>query len=307
VVGEILRREWQGGNMKKIGININTTKDIDGTITKYVNDVICKYIDETSIFIFKDSIGLKNIKYKDLDIIIALGGDGTILGTSHNLNNFSIPILGVNIGNLGYLSSVELHEFENAMKSLFEDDYYVEDRMMLNCTFPLKGETEVYTALNDIVVSKGTLARVVKHEIYIDDKFYTNFKGDGLIIATPTGSTAYSLSAGGPIIHPNLDVIAVTPICPLSLSMRTIILGSESKISITIKSDYESIFLTLDGQRAIKLNAYEQILVSVSNKKCRLVKFNDYDYFHILRKKIISRAIDCEGEKNEDFTACKNN
>ncbi|WP_435788818.1 NAD(+)/NADH kinase [Clostridium sp.] len=293
--------------MKKIGININTTKDIDGTITKYVNDVICKYIDETSIFIFKDSIGLKNIKYKDLDIIIALGGDGTILGTSHNLNNFSIPILGVNIGNLGYLSSVELHEFENAMKSLFEDDYYVEDRMMLNCTFPLKGETEVYTALNDIVVSKGTLARVVKHEIYIDDKFYTNFKGDGLIIATPTGSTAYSLSAGGPIIHPNLDVIAVTPICPLSLSMRTIILGSESKISITIKSDYESIFLTLDGQRAIKLNAYEQILVSVSNKKCRLVKFNDYDYFHILRKKIISRAIDCEGEKNEDFTACKNN
>ncbi|MGK0466275.1 MAG: NAD+ kinase [Clostridium sp.] len=307
MVGEILRREWQGGNMKKIGININTTKDIDGTITKYVNDVICKYIDETSIFIFKDSIGLKNIKYKDLDIIIALGGDGTILGTSHNLNNFSIPILGVNIGNLGYLSSVELHEFENAMKSLFEDDYYVEDRMMLNCTFPLKGETEVYTALNDIVVSKGTLARVVKHEIYIDDKFYTNFKGDGLIIATPTGSTAYSLSAGGPIIHPNLDVIAVTPICPLSLSMRTIILGSESKISITIKSDYESIFLTLDGQRAIKLNAYEQILVSVSNKKCRLVKFNDYDYFHILRKKIISRAIDCEGEKNEDFTACKNN
>jgi NAD+ kinase len=293
--------------MKKIGININTTKDIDGKITKYVKDVICKYVDETSIFIFKDSIGLKNIKYKDLDIIIALGGDGTILGTSHNLNNINIPILGVNIGNLGYLSSVELHEFENAMKSLFEDDYYVEDRMMINCRFPSRGETEVYTALNDIVVSKGTLARVVKHEIYIDDKFYTNFTGDGLIISTPTGSTAYSLSAGGPIIYPNLDVIAVTPICPLSLSMRTIILGSESKISISIKSDHESIFLTLDGQRAIKLNAYEQILVSVSSKKCRLVKFNDYDYFHILRKKIISRAIDCEGEKNEDFTACKNN
>ncbi|MBK5240755.1 NAD(+)/NADH kinase [Clostridium sp.] len=282
--------------MKKIGININTTKDKDGKTIKYVNDVIRKYIDETNIFIFKDSIGLENIKYKDLDIIIALGGDGTIIGTSRNLNNFNIPILGVNIGNLGFLSSVELIEFESAMKNFFEDDYYVEDRMMLNCTFPHRGDTKEYVALNDIVVSKGTLARVVKYEIHIDNKFYTDFTGDGLIISTPTGSTAYSLSAGGPIIYPNLDVIALTPICPLSLSMRTIVLDGKSKISVSIKSENESIFLTLDGQRAIKLNTYEQIVVSVSDKKCRLVKFNDYDYYHILRKKIISRAIDCEGE-----------
>ncbi|MEK6265347.1 MAG: NAD(+)/NADH kinase [Clostridium sp.] len=293
--------------MKKIGININTTKDKDGKTIKYVNDVISKYIDETNIFIFKDSIGLENIKYKDLDIIIALGGDGTIIGTSRNLNNFNTPILGVNIGNLGFLSSVELVEFENAMKRFFEDDYYVEDRMMLRCTFPHRGDPKEYIALNDIVVSKGTLARVVKYEIHIDNKFYTDFTGDGLIISTPTGSTAYSLSAGGPIIYPNLDVIALTPICPLSLSMRTIVLDGKSTIAVSIKSENESIFLTLDGQRAIKLNTYEQILVSVSEKKCRLVKFNDYDYFHILRKKIISRAIDCEGDKNEDFTACKNN
>jgi NAD+ kinase len=293
--------------MKKIGININTTKDKDGKTIKYVNDVISKYIDETNIFIFKDSIGLENIEYKDLDIIIALGGDGTIIGTSRNLNNFNTPILGVNIGNLGFLSSVELVEFENAMKRFFEDDYYVEDRMMLRCTFPHRGDSKEYIALNDIVVSKGTLARVVKYEIHIDNKFYTDFTGDGLIISTPTGSTAYSLSAGGPIIYPNLDVIALTPICPLSLSMRTIVLDGKSTIAVSIKSENESIFLTLDGQRAIKLNTYEQILVSVSDKKCRLVKFNDYDYFHILRKKIISRAIDCEGDKNEDFTACKNN
>ena len=293
--------------MKKIGININTTKDKDGKTIKYVNDVISKYIDETNISIFKDSIGIENIKYKDLDIIIALGGDGTIIGTSRNLSNFNIPILGVNIGNLGFLSSVELVEFENAMKRFFEDDYYVEDRMMLSCTFPHRGDHKEYIALNDIVVSKGTLARVVKYEIHIDNKFYTDFTGDGLIISTPTGSTAYSLSAGGPIIYPNLDVIALTPICPLSLSMRTIVLDGKSTISVSIKNENESIFLTLDGQRAIKLNTYEQILVGVSDKKCRLVKFNDYDYFHILRKKIISRAIDCEGEKNEDFTACKNN
>lgn len=293
--------------MKKIGVNINTTKDLDGKIIKYVNHIISKYIDSTNIFIFKDSVGLENDKFKDLDIIIALGGDGTILRTSRNLNNFNIPILGVNIGNLGFLSSVELLEFENAMKRFFEDDYYVEDRMMLNCTLPYRGETESYTALNDIVVSKGTLARIIKHEIHIDKKFYTDFTGDGLIISTPTGSTAYSLSAGGPIIYPNLDVIAVTPICPLSLSMRTIVLDCKSEISVSIKSEHESIFLTLDGQRAIKLNAYEQILVSVSNKKCRLVKFNDYNYFHILRKKIISRATDCEGEKYENCTTCKNN
>ncbi|WP_291632959.1 NAD(+)/NADH kinase [Clostridium sp.] len=293
--------------MKNIGININTTKDKDGKIIKYVKDVISKYIEDANIFIFEDSIGLENKKYSDLDIIIALGGDGTILLTSRNLNNSNIPILGVNIGNLGFLSSVELRDFDNAMRRFIEDDYYVEDRMMLNCDLPHRGETEDYTALNDIVVSKGTLARVVEYELHIDNKFYMGFTGDGLIIATPTGSTAYSLSAGGPIICPNLDVIAVTPICPLSLSMRTIVLDCKSEISIIVKSEHESIFLTLDGQRAIKLNNYEKILVSVSNKKCRLVKFNDYNYFDILRKKIISRTIDCEGEKNENCTPRKNN
>ena len=293
--------------MKSIGININTTKDKDGRIIKYVRDIISKYIDDTNIFMFKDSIGLENIKYNDLDIIIALGGDGTILRTSRNLYNSNIPILGVNIGNLGFLSSVELLEFENAMKKFIEGDYYVEDRMILNCTLPYRAKHDEYTALNDIVVSKGTLARVVKYELHIDNKFYIDFTGDGLIIATPTGSTAYSLSAGGPIIYPNLDVIAVTPICPLSLSMRTIVLDGKSEISISIKSEHESIFLTLDGQRAIKLNNYEKILVSVSDKKCRLVKFNDYNYFEILRKKIISRTTDCEGDKNEDCTSFKNN
>jgi NAD+ kinase len=293
--------------MKNIGININTTKDIDGKIIKYIKDIINKYKGDSNIFIFKDSIGLENSKYNDLDIIIALGGDGTILGTSRNLSNSNIPILGVNIGNLGFLSSVELLEFEDAIKKVIEGDYYVEDRMMLNCTLPFRGETEVYSALNDIVVSKGTLARIVKYEIYIDNKFYAGFTADGLIISTPTGSTAYSLSAGGPIIYPNLDVIALTPICPLSLSMRTIVLDSKSEISISVESEQESIFLTLDGQRAIKLNNYEQIFVSVSNKKCRLIKLNDYNYFNILRKKIISRTTDCEGERNENCTSCKDN
>jgi NAD+ kinase len=293
--------------MKNIGININTTKDKDGKIIKYIKDTIIEYMSDANIFIFKDSIGLENTKHKDLDIIIALGGDGTILRTSRNLNNSSIPILGVNIGNLGFLSSVELLEFGNAMKSIIEGNYYVEDRMMLNCTLPYRGGIEVYTALNEIVVSKGTLARIVKYEIYIDNKFYTAFTGDGLIISTPTGSTAYSLSAGGPIIYPNLDVIALTPICPLSLSMRTIVLDCKSEISISIKGEHESIFLTLDGQRAIKLNNYEKMVVNVSNKKCRLVKLNDYNYFEILRKKIISRTTDCEGEKNEDCTSSKDN
>lgn len=293
--------------MKNIGININTTKDKDGKIIKYIKDTIIEYMGEANIFIFKDSIGLENTKHKDLDIIIALGGDGTILRTSRNLNNASIPILGVNIGNLGFLSSVELLEFGNAIKSISEGNYYVEDRMMLNCTLPYRGGNEVYTSLNEIVVSKGTLARIVKYEIYIDNKFYTAFTGDGLIISTPTGSTAYSLSAGGPIIYPNLDVIALTPICPLSLSMRTIVLDCKSEISISIKGEHESIFLTLDGQRAIKLNNYEKMVVSVSNKKCRLVKLNDYNYFDILRKKIISRTTDCEGGRNEDCTASKDN
>lgn len=283
--------------MDKIGINVNTCKDKDGKILNYIKDVINKHMKDIEYKIFNDSIGLNEKNVKELDMIIVLGGDGTILRTARAIGNFELPLLGVNIGNLGFLASVEISEFEEAIVKMVENKYFVEKRTMLKCGIQSENITKSYESLNDIVVSKGALSRIVEFDIEIDNNFYTNFTADGIIISTPTGSTAYSLSAGGPIICPTLDLVSITPICPHTLEMRTIIIDPKSEIKIKINSGKESVFLTLDGQEAVCLNKNETIFVGAAENKCNLVKLDDYNYFNILRNKIISRKTVCEGDK----------
>ena len=282
--------------MKKIGININSTKDKDGKIMKDVFKIVKKHYEECEIYKFYDSIDLENEKNKDLDILIALGGDGTILRAARAIEKFEIPILAVNIGHLGFLSTIELSQLDDAMKDLIENKFHIDDRMMIKCSLINRKEDRYCTSLNDIVVSKDTLSRAINYQIYIDDTFYIEYKADGIIVATPTGSTAYSLSAGGPIIHPKLNAMAITPICPISVGIKTIVLDSNNKILIKINSDSENVYLSVDGQSAIKLNNNEKILIEVLPQKCKLIKFDDYNYFKVLRKKIISRSIECEGD-----------
>lgn len=280
--------------MKRLGININSTKDPEGNILKNMTKVIYNIDKDIDIRTFRDSIGLESESSKELEAVIALGGDGTILRTARALVRHEVPILGVNIGNLGFLSSVESEEGGSAIKKLLSGEYTVEKRMMIHCTF---GTNHSYTALNDIVVAKGTLARMVRYEIYIDDTFYTRFTADGIIISTPTGSTAYSLSAGGPIIHPNLELIAITPICPHSLGIRTLVIDDKSKLTIIIKGNRESVYLTVDGQEAINLSGMDQVTVQKAPFSCNIITFEGYNYFDILRKKITSRTKECEGEQ----------
>jgi NAD+ kinase len=282
--------------MRKIGININSTKDEDGKILEGVCALVNKYFPMSELFIYKDSVCLHNEFSKDLDMVIAFGGDGTILRVARSLEKYDVPIFGVNIGHLGFLASVEMEDFEESLKKLKIGKYSLEQRMMIKCTLSGRHKENYYVALNDIVISKGTLSRVVNYDIYIDDNFYAQYRADGLIIATPTGSTAYSLSAGGPIVYPTLDIISLTPICPISFGIKTIVLDSKSKISIKVKPNQESVYLTTDGQMVLELNNDEEVLVEVISKKCKLVKFDDYNYFKILRKKIMSRSKDCEGE-----------
>ena len=283
--------------MRKIGININSTKDTNGLILKNVCEVVSKHFPHSEICIYKDSIKLEDEFSRELDVVIALGGDGTILRAARALQQFETPILAVNIGHLGFLASVEVTELEAAIENLKLGKYTLEDRMMLKCTLPNRNMADYYIALNDIAISKGTLSRVVNYDIYIDDSFYINYKADGLIISTPTGSTAYSLSAGGPVIYPTLDIISLTPICPISFGIKTIILDSKNKINIKVKTNHEKVYLTSDGQMVLELNHNEDVFVEVLNRKCKLVKFEDYNYFKILRNKIISRSRDCEGER----------
>ena len=276
--------------MREVGINVNSSKGIDDSTLNSMIKTIKDILKDVQVKCYKDSEGLEKEESRNLDLVISFGGDGTILRTARALSNYQVPILGVNIGNLGFLTEVERGDFESAIRKLQNEEYNIEERMMLNCVVSNDKGTREYVALNDIVIAKGTLARIVKYNIEIDDKHYTEFTGDGVIIATPTGSTAYSLSAGGPIIYPSLSLITITPICPHTLGARTMVIGAESKVSIDVMKKYENVYLTVDGQEAFELDDMDKISITMAYLKCKLVKFEDYDYFNVLRKKITSRT-----------------
>lgn len=281
--------------MKKIGVNINSSKDEKEKILAYVCRIIEETFPEAQIYIYKDGKGLECKRCKELDLLIVLGGDGTILRAARNSYEYETPILGVNIGHLGFLSSVELSQFKVAMEKLKEKSFKIVDRMMIKCSVNNE-KVEDFVALNDIVLTKGTLSRVVTYDIYVENSFYITYKADGLIISTPTGSTAYSLSAGGPLIFPTLNLISLTPICPISFGVKTMILDGGNVIKIKLNHEKESVFLACDGEIMLELNKDDEVEIEALKEKCKIIEFDDYDYFKILRNKIISRSRDCEGD-----------
>ncbi|WP_251859497.1 NAD(+)/NADH kinase [Clostridium sp. Marseille-Q2269] len=280
--------------MKNIGININTDKDISRDILDKIFQYIHDESKDANIKVFYDSKDLDKEESKLLDAVIVLGGDGTILGTARALAKYEVPMFGINRGHLGFLAEIELEDCKKAIKKLFKGQYKIEDRIMLKCDLKKINE-EDFLALNDIVLTKGNLSRIVKYSIYVDDVWYTTFVADGVIVATPTGSTAYSLSGGGPIVYPDLDVLEVTPICPHSLGIRPLILNGNSKINIKVLKRYEDPVLTIDGQRYKKVTV-DEVTISKSKYKCKLIKFQKGNYFEILRTKISYRSRECEGE-----------
>ena len=215
--------------MRKIGIAINPTKDIDGQIVETVKHNFYNNLDIDKFIVF-NSYESDKIEFEDdIDLIVVLGGDGTLLSVARGIcKKNNIPLFGINIGNLGFLSSIEISNIDEAIKKIKNKEYSIDSRMVLSCD--TKDQSD--NALNDVVLSRGTISRMVHFEVYIDNKLYTTFKGDGLIVATPTGSTAYSFSAGGPFIYPNLDLITLTPICPHTKSMQTIVVSGDSLIEI---------------------------------------------------------------------------
>lgn len=283
--------------MNNIGIAINPSKDKDNKILHMVVKKFREKFNLKDIAIFS-SFDIEKQDLKDIDLLVVLGGDGTLLGIARSLNeSFNAPILGINIGNLGFLSSVEISEIDIALKKLEEDKYKIVDRMMLNCKVESDEAKEELKALNDVVLARGTLSRMVKFTIFVDDKIYSTFKGDGLIIATPTGSTAYSFSAGGPFVYPDLELITITPICPHTKSMQTIVLKGDSIIKIYADHEEEKTYLTVDGQKAIKVNHETSISISKNKKSVKLLLFDDYNYFKVLRNKILNNSKECDGEE----------
>lgn len=272
--------------MKNIGVNINSSKYIDDVVVDEIISKVKKHLNGAIIRIFKDSIGLSDVEPQELDMVLVLGGDGTMLRTARNVASLGIPILGINMGHLGFLTGTEISDFEDAIYNLSKGNYNIEERIMLEGEISGGEDKKKLYCLNDIVISRGTLSRILNYDVYIDNMLYTSFNSDGLIISTPTGSTAYALSAGGPLLYPTLDVISLTPICPHSMHSRSIIIDGSSEVLIKIDKHNQSVYLALDGQEAVNLAVSESVLIKRYIHKCKLIKIKGYNYFDILRKKI---------------------
>lgn len=276
--------------MKRLGIAINPSKDKGNEILNMVKEKFNSVFSLEEIIIFNSYEASKVNFIKPLDLLLVLGGDGTLLNVAREMSKKTIncPICGINIGNLGFLSSIDISEIDKAINKIKNKEYTVEKRMLLECAINNNNNTLV--ALNDVVVARGTLSRMVKFQIYVDGKLYSTFKGDGFIVSTPTGSTAYSFSAGGPFIYPNLDLIALLPICPHTKTLQPMIISGESVVEIIPENGEEEIYLTIDGQKATRVEQKVCITVNRAKEHVGLLLFNDYDYFKMLRVKILNNS-----------------
>ena len=224
---------------------------------------------------------------ESVDIVIVFGGDGTLLRVARLVSKYGIPILGVNLGRLGFLTEIAIDELYPMMELLLSGKYEVEKREMLSATIHRWGEwIGNYAVLNDVVINKGAVARVIDLAIYVNDSHITTFKADGIILSTPTGSTAYSLSAGGPIVYPTLPLTIITPICPHTLTDRPFVVSNEATIRVRVLTDTPDIYLTLDGQVGVNLMMDDVVEVKKADISVKLIKSPFRDYFTVLKTKL---------------------
>jgi NAD+ kinase len=223
---------------------------------------------------------------KDCDILIAVGGDGTIIHCARHAAEAQKPILGINVGRVGFVASLETDELEK-LSRLVDGDYKIERRMMLDVKFEADGKQTTYCALNDAVISRGSLSRMLDLKVRFNDTNVCNYHADGLIVSTPTGSTAYSLSTGGPVIDPSISCILLSPICPHSLFTRSVVFGSDAKLCVQASSKYDcEIFLIIDGETYIKINENQKIEFSRSEQAVQIIKLKDDSFYEIVNEKL---------------------
>ena len=220
------------------------------------------------------------------DLLMVFGGDGTLLSVAREPGADSVPILAVNLGGLGFLTETRTQELQGMLSRVCAGDYEIENRMMLDVRLAHAGGGELhFRVLNDVVINKSALARMIDIETLVDGDYLTTYKSDGLIVCTPTGSTGYFLSAGGPVIYPDLTLISLAPICPHTLSQRPIILNDESVITLILKTPEEDVHLTMDGQVGDRLQAGDAVEVRKSASALQLITSPFRGYFEVLREK----------------------
>lgn len=268
--------------MKSFCIITNRTKDpeleFSGLVKNYLGSLECSVTEDIN---------------GEYECVIALGGDGTIIETARLLSGRNVPIVGINLGHLGFMSSVEKSEVYKALDALVAGEYEIEERMMLEAVIRrISGsdEEKPYFALNDIVINRKGFSRMITTRVYVNNLQVNSYFGDGVIISTPTGSTGYNLSAGGPIVTPEAKLSVITPICPHSLSMRSVVVGSEDKITVNVDlkrgNDSENAVLTIDGQQAMELGDGDTVNVKRATRTVQLIRFKDKSFFKLLHMKL---------------------
>lgn len=284
--------------MKRVGIIPNKFKDKDFRIAEqiavglqnaglevYAMEEVAKAL-QTKVDILEGS----NL-YRECDCVIAIGGDGTILSVAEDACIRNVPIIGVNLGRLGFLADIEVQEMEEAFKKILRDEYTIDERMMLRATVTGPGEdVQVFHALNDINVTRGSFARIVDFQISVNQDLCDIYPADGIIISTPTGSTAYNLSAGGPIVLPGANTYVITPICPHTLYSKSVVVSKEDIVEIrTLEDQDKTMALSIDGKLKMYLTPQHVIKIEKSPYVTRLIKCSERKFFDILRNKMVER------------------
>ncbi len=234
----------------------------------------------------KEEYGLPCVERVHIDMALSIGGDGTLIGVCRRFREQGIPVCGINLGTLGFLADIEPRELESRLAKILIGEYIVENRLLLSGFIANEfNEKFLGNAINDVVISKGGSARMLHMEIFVNNTHLTNCKADGLIVSSPTGSTAYNLSAGGPILNPNIRALIIIPICPHTFQMRPLVVSEddEVRIKVTATSDLS---VTLDGQESFKLPPSDEVVVRKSKMTAQIVKFADKNYYDVLKAKL---------------------
>jgi len=223
----------------------------------------------------------------NVDLMLVLGGDGTMIATARMVGDTEVPVLGINYGGLGYLAEFRVEEIYTAFDSLLNGNYRLDKRLMLAVEL-MRGEEQIARnrILNDVVINKSALARIIEIEAYLNQQFVNSFRADGLIVSTPTGSTAYNLSAGGPVIYPSMNAVVITPICPFTLSNRPIVVPDDATIELRLQTRHEDVAVTVDGQVGLPLNVDDRVVIRKSRTTFNIVQPMNRNYFEVLREKL---------------------
>ncbi len=281
--------------LKGIGVVPNWQKESMQEIIEQIKKFFKKYSVPVYIAPGKDPLlhlasPIKEIQEwpQKTDLVIVLGGDGTFLRVARELANTDLPMLGINLGHKGFLAEIEVEKLSFSLQQLVDGNYRLEERMMLQTEIIREGKMfAAAICLNDVIISRGPFSRIVELETYINNDFLECYPGDGVIIASPTGSTGYSLSAGGPVVHPALSVLVVTPICPHLLYQRSVIVNKDDLVTVIIATENADIFLTLDGQEGFALNYNDCVRVKKAEYAAKVITFADSNFYKLLHDKLI--------------------